>query len=75
MTDEQLMSGRAIYDEFFERGEVRASFRKEYISLWTGWLGKDRLHLLAEHVTPELRAKATQAVDACPRQALSLSED
>lgn len=48
MTDEQLMSGRAIYDEFFERGEVRASFRKEYISLWTGWLGKDRLHLLDE---------------------------
>lgn len=48
MTDEQAMSGKAIYDVFFEHGEVRPVFRKEYISLWSGWLGQDRLHLLDE---------------------------
>ena len=48
MTDDQLMSGKAIYDVFFEHGEVRPSFRKEYISLWSGWLGEERLHLLDE---------------------------
>ncbi len=40
------MPGKAIYDVFFENGEVRPNFRKEYISLWSGWLGKERLHLL-----------------------------
>lgn len=42
------MSGRAVYNRFFEHGEVRPDFRKEYISLWSGWLGKERLHLLDE---------------------------
>ncbi|MES2902974.1 MAG: hypothetical protein V4696_02200 [Pseudomonadota bacterium] len=46
MTDEQAMSGKAIYDMFFQHGEVRPLFRKEYISLWSGWLGKERLYLL-----------------------------
>ena len=36
---------------------------------------QDRLHLLVENVTPELRARVEQAVRGCPRQALSLSED
>lgn len=40
------MSGKAIYDVFFKDGGVRPDFRKEYISLWSGWLGKERLHLL-----------------------------
>lgn len=48
MTEEQAMSGKAIYDVFFEHGEVRPDFTKEYISLWSGWLGKERLHLLDE---------------------------
>lgn len=48
MTDEPTKSDKAIYDVFFERGEVRPVFRKEYISLWSGWLGKERLHLLDE---------------------------
>lgn len=34
---------------------------------------KDRLHLLVEEVTPDLRAKVERAVNSCPRQALSLS--
>ena len=40
------MSGKAVYEVFFESGEVRPDFRKEYISLWSGWLGKERHHLL-----------------------------
>lgn len=36
---------------------------------------KDSLHVLAEHVTPELRARVEKAVQGCPRQALALSED
>lgn len=42
------MSGKAIYEMFFEHGAVRSDFKKEYISLWSGWLGKERLHLLDE---------------------------
>lgn len=52
MTGEQVLSGEAIYGVFFEHGEVRPEFRKEYISLWSGWLGQERLHLLDE-VTQE----------------------
>ena len=48
MIDEEPMSAKAIYDVFFEHGEVRPDFSKEYISLWSGWLGKERLHLLDE---------------------------
>ena len=43
---EQAKCSRATYATFFEDGEVRADFRKEYISLWAGWLGEGRLHLL-----------------------------
>lgn len=48
MTDKQAMSGKAIYEVFFEHGEVRPDFKKEFISLWPGWLGKERVHLLDE---------------------------
>ena len=43
-----MLSGEAIYGVFFDHGEVRPEFRKEYISLWPGWLGQERLHLLDE---------------------------
>lgn len=46
MTDEQAILDKAIYEVFFEHGEVRPVFRKEYISLWSGWLGEEQLHLL-----------------------------
>ena len=42
------MSSETIYDHFFEHGQVRPDFQKEYISLWPGWLGIERLHLLDE---------------------------
>lgn len=45
---DQAEPRKTTYETFFENGEVRAGFRKEYISLWTGWLGKERLHLLDE---------------------------
>ncbi|MDY0960327.1 hypothetical protein SOM26_16670 [Sphingomonas sp. CFBP8993] len=48
MTEHQSTSGGAIYNHFFEHGEVRSEFTKEYISLWSGWLGMERLNLLDE---------------------------
>jgi ferredoxin len=36
---------------------------------------KDQLHVLAEAVTPESRARVEQAVRECPKAALSLRED
>jgi hypothetical protein len=48
MIEQKPMSDDAIYHHFFDHGEVRPDFTKEYISLWSGWLGKDRLHLLDE---------------------------
>jgi len=36
---------------------------------------KDQLHVLAETVTPEQRARVEQAVRECPKQALALHED
>ncbi|KKC27232.1 MULTISPECIES: hypothetical protein [unclassified Sphingomonas] len=48
MIDQQPKPGDAVYEHFFEHGEVRPDYRKEYISLWSGWLGKERLHLLDE---------------------------
>jgi hypothetical protein len=44
MDERNPMCGKAIYAMFFEQGEVRPDFRKEYISLWPGWLGIERLH-------------------------------
>lgn len=48
MIDDKPVSGKATYDLFFEHGEVRSEFSKEYISLWPGWLGEKRLGLLDE---------------------------
>ncbi|PVM86398.1 hypothetical protein DDF62_18985 [Caulobacter radicis] len=35
-----------MFDDYFDGGEVRPEFSKAYVSLWSGWLGKDNLHLL-----------------------------
>jgi hypothetical protein len=48
MNEQEPTPDDAIYKHFFEDGEVRSEFRKEYISLWSGWLGKERLHLFDE---------------------------
>ena len=39
-----------MYGEYFLDGEIRPEYLPEYISLWPGWLGKDRLHELDEVV-------------------------
>jgi len=35
-------------DYFIDYWEVKPEFKKEYISLWSGWLGKENLHKLDE---------------------------
>lgn len=42
------MTDKQMFDEYFEDYEVRADFSREYVSLWPGWLGKERYHLLDE---------------------------
>lgn len=34
----------------------------------------DYLHVLVDHPSPDLRSKLEEAVNACPKQALSLEE-
>ena len=35
-----------MFEKYYSQGEIRSEFCKEYISLWSGWLGKEKLHLL-----------------------------
>lgn len=35
-----------MYQEYFNDYDVNESFTKEFISLWSGWLGKDNLYKL-----------------------------
>ncbi len=37
-----------MYHQYFEEWEVKPIFKKEFISLWDGWLGKDDYHKLDE---------------------------
>lgn len=48
MVDQNANCGKAVYDTFFDHGDVRSFYKKQFISLWDGWLGNDRLHLLDE---------------------------
>ncbi|MBD3904955.1 hypothetical protein NAL32_09800 [Chryseobacterium sp. Ch-15] len=36
------------FNEYFDDFEVKDRFKKEFISLWTGWLGKENSHQLDE---------------------------
>ncbi len=36
------------YNQYFEDCEVKPEFEKEFVSLWSGWLGKENLHKLDE---------------------------
>lgn len=40
------------YSKYFEDCEVKPEFEKEFVSLWSDWLGKENLHILDE-VTKE----------------------
>ncbi len=37
-----------MYHQYFSEGEVKPEFKKEFISLWSGWLGDDNYHKLDE---------------------------
>lgn len=37
---------KVMFDEYFDGWEIKPSFRREYISLWSGWLGESQLHKL-----------------------------
>lgn len=37
-----------MIDQYFEDYEVKDDFHKEFITLWDGWLGRDKFHLLDE---------------------------
>ena len=37
-----------MYSEYFQEWEPKPEFKKEFISLFDGWLGKDNLHKLDE---------------------------
>ncbi|MEP4309694.1 MAG: hypothetical protein ABJ364_08095 [Lentilitoribacter sp.] len=41
-----------MFDQYFDGWEEKSIFEKEYISLWSGWLGKADCHLL-DQVTEE----------------------
>ena len=41
-----------MFSEYFEEWEVKPEYSKEYVSLWSGWLGKENYHKLDE-VTEE----------------------
>jgi len=35
-----------MFEQYFDDWEVKPHFRKEYVSLWSGWLGKKNMHRL-----------------------------
>ena len=37
-----------MYHQYFEDWEVKPDFKKEFVSLWPGWLGEENLHKLDE---------------------------
>ena len=48
MSDRNPNADEHMFNEFFEDDDVREDFSREYVSLWPGWLGEGRLHLLDE---------------------------
>ena len=41
-----------MFDQYFDDWEIKPIFEKEYVSLWSGWLGEKNYHLL-DQVTEE----------------------
>lgn len=35
-----------MFDQYFDDWEVKPNFTREYVSLWSSWLGEENLHLL-----------------------------
>ena len=69
MTAIQEMCGHAMYDDYFTSdGEVRPEFRKEFVSIFSGWLGTANLHKLDE-VTEEQWSRFNDLLKALYRSA------
>jgi len=41
-----------MFDKYFDDWEVKPQFKREYVSLWPSWLGKENIHML-DQVTKE----------------------
>ena len=50
-----------MFNKYFEKWEVKPEFNKEFISLWSGWLGEENLHML-DDVTEEEWARFNNLV-------------
>jgi len=37
-----------MFEKYFKDGEIRNEYKKQFISLWPGWLGKENYHQLDE---------------------------
>ncbi len=37
-----------MFSKYFEENEIKSEFHKEFISLWSGWLGDENYHKLDE---------------------------
>lgn len=37
-----------MFSDYFEEWEIKPEYSKEFISLWSGWLGKENYHKLDE---------------------------
>jgi hypothetical protein len=37
-----------VFNEYFEDDKIKSEFKKEFISLWPGWLDKENYHKLEE---------------------------
>lgn len=54
---------RYMFNNYFDDWEVKPQFKKEYISLWPEWLGKENFHLL-DHVTEEEWSRFNSLISA-----------
>lgn len=66
MSERSPIPSEQMFDRYFDDCEVRTGFTREYVSLWPGWLGKDRLHLL-DDVSEEEWSKFNAWVSAVSR--------
>ena len=55
-----------MFNKYFEDWELKPEYNKEYISLWSGWLGEKNLHKLDE-VTENEWARFNNLIKNCAK--------
>jgi len=55
-----------MFNKYFEDWELKPEYNKEYISLWSGWLGEKNLHKLDE-VTENEWARFNNLIRNCAK--------